>query len=86
MFTQLAKGDVFAAFINYGRKHIPFIKKMETTLIKSYTLYKTASSFALLRVTLKYSLFYYWQYFLVVFKVLYREHVYIKTGYHLGRK
>jgi len=26
------------------------------------------------------------KYFLVVFKVLYRESMYVKTGYHLGRK
>jgi len=38
------------------------------------------------RVMLKYSLFYYWQYFLVVYRILFREVVYTKAGYHLGRK
>jgi hypothetical protein len=45
MFAQLAKGDVFVAFINYGGKHIPFIKKRKTTLNRLDTLCKTASSF-----------------------------------------
>jgi hypothetical protein len=74
--------DIFNAFMNYGNR----LPKKLITPVESYNRMKDEAGTEVTRVTLKYSLFYYWQYFLVVFKVLYRESLYAKTGYHLGRK
>jgi hypothetical protein len=74
-------GDMFVAFINYGDLDLP-----NTTTTDPFINTRGAVRYHPQGLPLNIASFIIGKYFLVVYKVLCRETLYMTTGYHLGRK